>query len=237
MGQLAIYDRSKTMSHPTFGIADDAHKLSQEAGQSVNGHLEPRCRVCRNNVLRQKVNGLLATGSSYAMIVRALEDDNSKLDARDRVTIDSIRNHTMRHFPVQNTAKATYREILERRAKEANVDFANGIATALTPISYLETVVVKAYKTLVDSDTKVDVNTGLAAAVKLQAYIDARSGQADIAEVFVKQNRIIEAMREFIPANDLPAFLARLDGITGSAVAAEVEEFDPDIGDDDDDEI
>ena len=33
--------------------------------------LEPRCRVCRNDLLRKKVNDLLATGASYAMIVRA----------------------------------------------------------------------------------------------------------------------------------------------------------------------
>ena len=40
---------------------------------SRNGfHLEPRCRVCRNNLLREKVNHMLATGASYAMVVRAL---------------------------------------------------------------------------------------------------------------------------------------------------------------------
>jgi len=29
------------------------------------------------------------------------------------VTIDSVRNHANRHFPVQQVARATYREILE----------------------------------------------------------------------------------------------------------------------------
>ena len=56
-----------------------------------------------------KVNDMLATGVSYAMILRALQKDNDQLDVPDRVTIDSIRNHTARHFPVQNVAKATYR--------------------------------------------------------------------------------------------------------------------------------
>src|ERR1700741_4771581 len=62
-------------------------------------HLEPRCRVCRNNQVRKKVNDLLATGASYAMNVRALGEHNTKLAKCDRVTIDSIRNHTVRHFP------------------------------------------------------------------------------------------------------------------------------------------
>src|SRR3954471_7019440 len=79
----------------------------------VNGfHLEPRCRVCRNDRLRTKVNDLLESGASYAMILRAVEDDNDKLQNGDQVTIDSIRNHTVRHFPVQNIARATYRDIL-----------------------------------------------------------------------------------------------------------------------------
>ena len=80
-------------------------------------HLEPRCRVCRNDQVRKTVNDMLATGASYAMIVRALSADNTKLAQCDRVTIDSIRNHTVRHFPVQNIARATYREILERAAR------------------------------------------------------------------------------------------------------------------------
>ena len=120
-------------------------------------HLEPRCRVCRNDQVRKKVNDMLATGASYAMIVRALAADNAELDKCDRVTIDSIRNHCARHFPVQNVAKATYREILERRAKANGVDFVEGVATAITPIAFFETVMVKSYETLVDSDTKVDV--------------------------------------------------------------------------------
>ena len=126
--------------------------------------LEPRCRICRNDALRPKVNDLLAVGASYAMILRAIADDNTRLDKRDRVTIDSIRNHTTRHFPVQTVAKATYREILERRAEENGIDFVNGVATAITPIAFLETVMVKSYENLVDPDTKVDVSTGMIAA-------------------------------------------------------------------------
>ena len=35
---------------------------------------------------------------------------------------------------------------------------------------------VKGYETLVDSDTRVDVNTGMIAAGRLQALIDSRAG-------------------------------------------------------------
>jgi pimeloyl-ACP methyl ester carboxylesterase len=52
-----------------------------------NGFLEPRCRVCRNNLARKKVNDLLATGASYAMIVRALAADNAKAGLADIVLV------------------------------------------------------------------------------------------------------------------------------------------------------
>ena len=89
--------------------------------------------------MSQRVNDLLASGASYAMTLRALGDDAVG------VTSDSIRRHSERHFPVQNAARATYREILERRAQENSVDFVDGVATAITPMALLETVMVKGY--------------------------------------------------------------------------------------------
>ena len=83
------------------------------------------------------------------------------------MTIDSIRNHCVRHFPVQQVARATYREILERRAKENSVDLIEGVATAVTPIAFLETVMVTGYQTLVDELTTVSYRDGMKAALKL----------------------------------------------------------------------
>jgi hypothetical protein len=147
------------------GVVDQS-VASMESAPGVNGfHLEPRCRICRNDSVRTKVNDLLAGGASYAMVLRALGDDNATLEQRDRVTIDSIRNHTARHFPVQQVARATYREILERRAKENSVDFIKGVATAVTPLAVLETIMVKGYQTLVDEHTSVSYRDAVEAAL------------------------------------------------------------------------
>jgi hypothetical protein len=175
-------------------------------------HLEPRCRVCRNDTVRRKVNDLLTTGATYGMVLRALDDDNDKLDNRNRVTIDSIRNHTARHFPVQNVARATYREILERRAKENGIDFVNGVATAITPMAYYETLMAKGYETLVDPDTKVDVNTGMIAASRLQALIESRASGTSIAEMLVEMNRIINAVKSTVSEDLWPEILRRMNG-------------------------
>ena len=162
-------------------------------------HLEPRCRVCRNDVVRMKVNDMLATGSSYAMIVRTLAADNAKLDKCDRVTIDSVRNHCGRHFPVQNVAKATYREILERRAQANGVDFVEGVATAITPIGFIETVMVKSYETLIDSDTKVDVHTGMIAAGRLQSLMDSGDDGRELLLMKVQLSVICNAVKSIVP--------------------------------------
>jgi hypothetical protein len=60
---------------------------------------------------------MLSAGAGYAYIVRALGEHNAQSDRRDQITVDSIRNHCQRHFPVQQTARAVYRDILERRAQ------------------------------------------------------------------------------------------------------------------------
>lgn len=83
-------------------------------------------------------------------------------------------------------AKATYRDNLERRARENAVDFVEGVATALTPIAFFETVVVRSYENLVDSDTTVDVDTGIVAAGRLQAVIGSRDYSIDIAEMVAR---------------------------------------------------
>lgn len=161
------------------------------------------------------------------MILRTLELDNAKLDQRDRVTTDSIRHHTRRHFPVQNVARATYRAILERRAKENGVDFVKGVATAITPMAFYETVMAKGYETLVDSGTRVDVGTGMIAAARLQALIDSRAGRTSIADLRVQMGRIIDAIHSTVPEELWPEILRKIDGpVAVHTPADEIEDWD-----------
>ncbi|MFZ0225560.1 MAG: hypothetical protein WAL41_01155 [Mycobacterium sp.] len=192
------------MGHDFLGEPVESTQLAAR----IDGvRLEPRCRVCRNDLVRKKVNDMLVCGSSYAMILRAIGEDNAA-----GVTIDSIRNHAERHFPVQNVAKATYREILERRAQEAQIDFVNGLTTALTPMALYEVVMNESFRRLAAGDVDVSLDAGLRAAEKLQALTDARAGEADMADVLVRMGRVIETVREFVPPEHWPALQARLRG-------------------------
>ena len=113
--------------------------------------------------------------------MRALAADNDELDPRDRVTIDTIRKHTTRHFPGQQAARATYPQILERRAQENGIDFVKG--TALTPLAFFEVVMHKAFRRLVSDDIEVGVDVGLRAAEKLRAVLDRNDQGDDIADM------------------------------------------------------
>ena len=203
---------------------------SMELAPRNEFHLEPRCRVCRNDLVRKKVNAMLACGGSYTQIVRALGDDNALLDKRDQVTVDSTRTHTTKHFPVQQTAHATYREILERRARENQVDFVDGVAIALTPIAFYEVVMNKAFRTLVDDRTEVSVETGLRAAEKLQSVLDGRQRGADVLELKVQLCQIGEAVRAVVPQSMWAAIVEKLEELEQHPEALDVgmDSFDDD---------
>lgn len=174
--------------------------------------LEPRCRICRNDTARHQVNTMLAQGQSYASILRALEDHNRHLHRRDRITIDSVRNHTARHFPVQNIARAAYREVLERRAKDNGVDFINATGTAITTLAFLETMMVRGYETLIDDNTIVTPMEGMRAALKLHELQRRDTNPSgEITRMSAQMDRIITAIREVVPEDLWPLILDRLD--------------------------
>ena len=176
-----IFDLAMSVPEAFRGVVDESVE-SIELAPRINGfHLEPRCRVCRNDQVRTKVNAVLASGASYAIVLRALGDHNAKLEQRERATIDSVRNHAVRHFPVLQVARATYREILERRARENSVDFIEGVTSAITPLAVLETIMVKGYQTLVDEGTTVSYRDGMEAALKLNEIARNDEGAIDRA--------------------------------------------------------
>ena len=72
---------------------------------------EPRCRICRDETVRVRVNELLdwhgvpiilGRGKThvvtYADILRGLEPLNERRDKRDRITYDSLWVHAKRHY-------------------------------------------------------------------------------------------------------------------------------------------
>jgi hypothetical protein len=189
---------------------------------------EPRCHVCRTDSIREQVNAMLARGSSYAQIVRAVAAEGA-----GELSLDSVRNHASRHFPVQNAAQATYREIVERRAAQNQIDFVAGVGSALTPLAFYETMMVKAFDRLVQDDTEVSIEAGLKAADKLQAVLGDGDVYAQVARMRADVNLLKQAVNSTVPESMLAEISAKIDELACRDPDDDDEPIDP--GDDDDD--
>ena len=198
-------------------------------------------------VLRKKVNDMLATGASYAMIVRALGEDNAELDKRDRVTIDSVRNHCGRHFPVQNVAQATYREILERRARENESTSSKAWPRRSRHWRSSRSSWSRRSETLVDVDTEVSVETGMRAARSCSPSSTCGTDSRDLLVLKVQLDRIGEAVRAVVPQEMWAEIIEKLEELEQHSEALDVgtdsfddaddEPYDPTEFIDEDDEF
>ena len=88
------------------------------------------------------------------------------------------------------------------------------MATAITPLAVLETVMVKGYETLVDELTTVSYRDAMEAALKLNEIARKDEGTMDRARILADMGRIIEVVRTFIPSERWPDVQAALRGET-----------------------
>ena len=86
------------------------------------------------------------------------------------------------------------------------------MATAITPLAVLETVMVKGYQTLVDEHTAVSYRDAMEAALKLNEIARKDEGAMDRARMLADMGRIIEVVRTFIPSERWPDVQAALRG-------------------------
>lgn len=106
---------------------------------------------------------------------------------------------------------------------------------------------VKSYETLVDSNTKVDVHTGILAAGRLQSLIDSRDYSRDLLVLKVQLSQNCDAVKSTVPQEmwgeivekieELEQHQEALDIGTDSFDDADNDPFDPTEFIDDDDEF
>ena len=173
---------------------------------------EPRCRVCRDEQTRVLVNKLLAHGLTLKDINDVITPLNRDKPHRERVNINNLREHRKRHFDVQRPANAVYRAIVEKRARELNLDFETGIGTAVTHLAYLDTMIAKGYETLVNEDTVISPRDGLDAAMKRNELVRQDAGAVEQARMMAEMDRVIAVVKEVCTPEQLAIMGARLNG-------------------------
>jgi len=83
---------------------------------------------------------------------------------------------------------------------------------------------VKSYETLVDSNTKVDLNTGIVAAGRLQSLIDSRDYSRDLLLMKVRLDQVCEAVKSTVPQEMWGEIIEKLEEFEQHSEALDVGE-------------
>jgi hypothetical protein len=83
---------------------------------------------------------------------------------------------------------------------------------------------VKSYETLVDSDTKVDVHTGIVAAGRLQTLIDSTDYNHDLLVMRVQMDQICDAVKSTVPQEMWGEIIEKLEELEQHPEALDVVE-------------
>lgn len=189
------------------------------------------CRICQTEGATKVTNQMLSSGFTYSDILSVLEPLNLRRPKGEKITVNVIGHHARNHFPLEEAANAVYRKIIEKRAEEAERDFVNGVGGAVTALGFLEVVMQKGFENVVKEETVVSPDTAVRAAKELAAIEAQRDAEdTDIAEVMVKMDRVIEAVREETDPNTWDRIVARINNEPVphyQAIEAEAEEEEP----------
>lgn len=186
---------------------------------------ETRCRVCTSDA-SDAVNKMLAHAMTYRDILRVLEPINAMLPQDRQITYNSINTHAKRHFPIQDTANAVYRRIIEKRAEEYEVDYVRGVGGALTPLAYLDVMMTKGFETMAQEGTRIDPADGMRAAEKIHALTrEKEEDPTDVAEIMLQFNRLVDAVKSNVDPAVWPKIIAAInDESHDDILEAEVDE-------------
>jgi len=231
----------KKPRHGLHAVDPEAEVATVSEGGKVGPVIGKRCRICRDDQVRGLVNDLLAHGHSYASILSHLQPVNDTRAGNRQITKDVVHQHKSRHFNLQEPARAIWRRRLEERRAESGL-FDDGVAHLVDSAAFFETVMHRAYETVVDPDTTVDIGLGLSAARSLHELMRTETGIEQMARMQAQMNRIVAAFRT-LPPNYQQQMLDQLDGKTAPVIeAGPAAEFvgrndeDEDLGGDGDDD-
>ena len=191
-----------------------------------------RCRICQTEGATAVTNKMLSFGATHQDILDVLQPLNLRRPKDEPITLNVIGHHARNHFPLEEAANAVYRRLIEKRAAEAEKDFINGVGGAVTALGFLDVVVQKGYENLVEEDVVVGVDTAIRAAKELAAIENQRdSSDNDIADVMVKMDQVIKAVRDVVPEDMWDQIAARIQGQVPedrdqNIIEAEVEDYE-----------
>lgn len=187
-----------------------------------------RCAVCQAGPeVVAFTNRVIVSGATYAEAHRALGAINEARvsSGQPEISYQSVMRHGRDHLPARSAA---VREIVERRARAAQLDVEQGTVNILTTAAYAEAMFTKAFQDM--ADTPVTVAEGLQAAKFFHQLMQAERGNVGLETAFAELGYLIEAVKEAVPQQYWSLITSKIEEKRGSKIIdAEVadDEFDP----------
>ena len=161
------------------------------------------CPICAMPLeSRNIIEEMMARGmSNNAIITTADQFDDDDI----RITSSMIHRH-VEHLPAK---LYTYREIMERRAKESGVSLDDDSRSISGPMAFLEMMVNTASDNMIRHPRSVDPKSGIQAAkVLMDAEREDRSNQ-DVVEWVMKFRSLVQAVQDVCSEDEVRDILSR----------------------------
>jgi hypothetical protein len=173
-----------------------------------------QCRVCKDPVIRDLVNNLIAHGYTIPDMLATLDKHNLQMRVKGQpeITKSSLYNHRTEHFDIQSPAHAIWRRIQEHHQSTYQSDWQTGVGGVLNALSYYHIMMMKGFETLTNPKFIVTPEQGAWAAGRLDAMLASKSDVMDAAQHLAETGRIVEAVRHFVSPEDWPRFKAVVSG-------------------------
>lgn len=172
--------------------------------------IESRCKVCKNPNARKLVDSLSVSGYNMAEVFRQVDRTfNGDMPKNQRINYSSVRIHIQQHLSVEDAA---VRKVLERRAIEQDMAQEEGINNIVNPLSYAETMLLKAQELLSDNKMVLTAQDGLSAAKAVQEFEKLNKQDESISNAIGQVDKIMEAVKMVCTDDQLSKIAALLRG-------------------------
>ena len=124
--------------------------------------------------------------------------------------------------------------ILKKRQERIQQDVEEGVETFLDAAGYAETLMNKAFQSVVSGESRVSPALGLSAARTLHEIVRDEEGQENATQALYQLQKILGAVRAVVPAELWPAIIKHMDTGEVEEDQSEIEEVDVDDNEDED---
>lgn len=207
-------DKDKDQPGPFDEYFNEVVQAWTEEASMGDAPVSSQCRVCKDPIIRDLVNNLIAHGYTVPDILGTLDKHNLKMriQGQPEITQRSLYNHRKEHFDIQSPAYAIWRKVQEQHQAVYQQNWETGVGGILNALSYYQTMMMRGYETLVNPKVPVTIDQGAWAAGKLDALQARNEDQYDRASQLAEVGRILEVVRHFVPSDNWPQIQAVLRG-------------------------